>query len=72
MLQAGIPAILEPLAGEAHGLPSCCGPLLRQQSGWFLYDLMDLAHAAGQPAAAGRASERQLRALRSQYGRALR
>ena len=39
------------------------GPLYLQQADWFLYLTLDLAHAAGQPPAAARASEQQLRKL---------
>jgi acetyl esterase/lipase len=67
MLNLGIPVVLQPIAGAGHGLPGQIGPLIREQSSRFLYYLMDLGHAAGQPAAAARAAERQTARLRSQF-----
>jgi hypothetical protein len=38
--------VLEPIEGAAHGLPAQYGPLIDQQSDYFLYFAMDLANAA--------------------------
>jgi acetyl esterase/lipase len=67
MLNLGIPVVFEPIEGAAHGLPAEVGPLIREQSSRFLYFMMDLGHAAGQPAPAARAAERQTARLRSQF-----
>jgi acetyl esterase/lipase len=67
MLNLGIPVVLEPIDGAGHGLPAEIGPLIREQSSRFLYYLLDLAHAAGQPASAGRAADRQMAQLSAQF-----
>jgi dienelactone hydrolase len=63
MLQAGVPAWLEPQQGAGHVPWGEYRTLYLQQSNYFLYLALDLAHAAGQPASAARASERQLERL---------
>jgi hypothetical protein len=40
-------------------------PLVIDQGTFFIYYALDLAHAAGQPAAAARAAVRQLEVLRA-------
>jgi len=67
MLNLGIPVVLEPIDGAGHGLPAEIGPLIREQSSRFLYYLLDLGHAAGQPASAGRAADRQMAQLSAQF-----
>jgi dienelactone hydrolase len=63
MLNAGVPAFLELQNGAGHVPWAQYRTLYLQQADWFLYDVLDLAHAAGQPPAAASASERQLRKL---------
>jgi acetyl esterase/lipase len=67
-----IPVVFEPIEGAGHGLPGTIGPLIREQSEYWLYYMLDLGHAAGQPAAAARAAERQIVKLRARYRSALR
>jgi acetyl esterase/lipase len=71
MLQAGLAVVLQPFEGAGHGLSGQFGDVIRQQASYFFYAMLDLAHAAGQPAAAGRAFERQERALEARAGREL-
>jgi acetyl esterase/lipase len=63
MLEAGVPAWLQIQNGAGHVPWGQHRALYLQQANWFLYWGLDLAHAAGQPPAAARASERQLRKL---------
>ena len=63
MLNAGVPAFLEVQDGAGHVPWAQYRTLYLQQADWFLYHSLDLAHAAGQPPAAARASEQQLRKL---------
>ena len=67
MLHLGIPVVLEPIDGAGHGLPGEIGPLIREQSSRFLYFMLDLGHAAGQPASAARAAEHQMAQLSAQF-----
>ena len=46
MYRLGIFTVLEPIEGAAHGLPGDYGPLIDEQSDYFLYFAMDLANAA--------------------------
>jgi para-nitrobenzyl esterase len=46
MYNLGIFTVLEPIEGAAHGLTQDYGPLIREQSDYFLYYAMDLANAA--------------------------
>jgi acetyl esterase/lipase len=71
MHELGIPSMLQPVEGEGHGLPGVIGAQIRQQSSRFLYYLMDLGHAGGQPAAVGRAAARQAAELKRRSGVAL-
>jgi para-nitrobenzyl esterase len=63
MVNAGVIAILELQEGAGHVPWAQYRSLYLQQADWFLYWELDLAHAAGQPPAAARASEQQLRRL---------
>ena len=60
MLNAGVPAWLEIQQGAGHVPWAQYRTLYLQQADWFFYLALDLAHAAGQPPAAARASEQQL------------
>jgi len=46
MLSIGIPTVLEPIEGAAHGLAAQYGQLIDEQSDYFLYFPLDLEHAA--------------------------
>lgn len=63
MLAAGVPAWLEHQDGAGHVPWAQYRSLYLEQADYFLYLVLDLAHAAGQPASAARASERQLSRL---------
>lgn len=63
MLEAGVPAWLQLLEGGGHVAWSQYRSLYLEQSRYFFYLSLDLANAAGQPPAAGRAVERQLERL---------
>jgi para-nitrobenzyl esterase len=69
LLRVGVAGILEPLEGAGHVPYAQYHDLFAQQSDYFFYDFMDLAHAQGQPVAAARAFDRQLPALRKKYPR---
>ena len=45
MYNLGIFTVLEPIEGAGHGLSGSYGPLIDEQSDYFLYFAMDLAHA---------------------------
>jgi dipeptidyl aminopeptidase/acylaminoacyl peptidase len=45
MYNLGILTVLEPLEGAGHGLSADYGPLINQQTDYFLYFAMDMAHA---------------------------
>ncbi len=60
LYNAGVPVIFESLDGAGHVPFSTYGPLMITQSVYFCYDVLDLAHAAGQPASAGAAFDRQI------------
>jgi dienelactone hydrolase len=63
MLKAGVPAWLQQQQGAGHVPWAQYRTLYLQQTNYFLYLSLDLAHAAGQPASAARAWERQLERL---------
>jgi acetyl esterase/lipase len=63
MVAAGVPAWLQLQDGAGHVPWAQYRTLYLEQADWFLYLYLDLAHAAGQPPAASRASEQQLREL---------
>jgi dienelactone hydrolase len=69
LLHAGVPAFLQLQEGAGHVPYTKYRSLYLEQSDYFLYDALDLAHAHGQPAAAARASARQLRGLHERYPR---
>jgi dienelactone hydrolase len=69
LLNAGVPAFLEPLQGAGHVPWSQYHDLFETQSDYFLYDFLDLAHAQGEPVAAGRAFDRTVRAMTARYRR---
>jgi len=45
MYNLGILTVLEPIEGAAHGLPAEYGALINEQTDYFLYWAMDMAHA---------------------------
>jgi acetyl esterase/lipase len=57
---AGIPVVFESLEGGGHVPMATFGDQIISQSVYFSYYLLDLAHAAGQPASAARALESQI------------
>lgn len=63
MLDAGVPAWLQIQDGAGHVPWGQYRSLYLEQAAWFFYLHLDLAHAAGQPPAAGRAAEEKLREL---------
>jgi para-nitrobenzyl esterase len=68
MFNLGIPVVLESFEGAGHGLIQAgYGDVIFQQSDYFLYHFMDLAHADGQSAAAARAYEPYAAKLRAMY-----
>jgi para-nitrobenzyl esterase len=69
LVNAGVPAFLEPLQGAGHVPWGQYGSVFESQSDYFLYDFLDLAHAQGVPAAAGRAFDRTVRAMKTRYPR---
>ncbi len=66
LYNAHVPIVFEPLQGAGHVPFSTDGPLMIAQSVYFCYYLLDLAHAAGQPPAAGAAVDRQVSAMLKQ------
>ncbi len=64
LLNAGVPAWLQLQEGAGHVPWAAYRALYLEQSSYFLYFALDLAHAAGQPVSAARAAERQGRRLR--------
>jgi acetyl esterase/lipase len=68
MFNLRLPVVLEPLEGAGHGLPAQYRDLIQQQSSYFLYGMLDLARAGGQPTSAARAFDRQVRRLRAGQG----
>jgi predicted esterase len=69
LLHAGVPAFLQLQEGAGHVPYVQYRDLYLQQSDYFLYDALDLAHAHGQAVAAARASARQLGKLHRKYPR---
>jgi len=61
LLNNGVVAFLEPLDGAGHVPWAQYQDLFKTQSDYFIYDVLDAAHAAGQPAAAGRSFNRMLK-----------
>jgi predicted esterase len=60
MLKAGAPAWLQLQEGAGHVPWAQYRTLYLEQADYFLYFVMDLAHAHGQPPSAARAQARQL------------
>jgi predicted esterase len=67
LLNAGVAAFLEPLDGAGHVPYVQYHDLIVNQTDYFFYDFLDLAHAQGQPVAAARAFDRQASTLRTTY-----
>jgi dienelactone hydrolase len=68
MYHLGILTVFEAFEGAGHGLVQAgYGDVINQQSSYFLYAVLDLAHADGQSAAAARAFRPYERKLREQY-----
>jgi acetyl esterase/lipase len=68
MFNLGIPVVLRSFEGAGHGLARAgYGDVIREQSSYFLYHFLDLAHAGGQSAAAARAYEPYAARLRAMY-----
>jgi dienelactone hydrolase len=63
MLEAGVPAWLQQQEGAGHVPWAQYRGLYLEQSAYFFYLALDLAHAAGQPPTAARAVERQVERL---------
>ena len=63
---AGVPVFIQPLAGAGHVPYGTYRSRFLEQSDYFFYFALDVAHAQGQPVAAARATDRLLaRAARS-------
>jgi len=69
LLAAGVPAFIQVQAGAGHVPFTQYRDLYLQQTDYFLYWFLDLAHANGQPAAAARAFDQRTTALRGKYRR---
>jgi dienelactone hydrolase len=67
MLRAGLPAFIHWWPGTGHVAYVANRDFTLAQSQYFLYHLLDLGHASGQPAPAARAAERQVDALEERY-----
>jgi dienelactone hydrolase len=63
LYNAKVPIVFEPLQGAGHVPFATEGDLMISQSVYFCYFFLDLAHAAGQPASAAGAFDRQARQL---------
>jgi dienelactone hydrolase len=69
LLAANVAAFLEIQEGAGHVPYVQYRDLFLQQIDYFLYSVLDLAHANGQPVAAARAFDRQVLRLRGKYRR---
>jgi predicted esterase len=69
LLRVGVPAFLQLQEGAGHVPYVQFRNLYVEQTNYFLYAFLDLAHANGQPASAARAFDRQLPELRERYPR---
>jgi acetyl esterase/lipase len=66
LVAAGVPVFIQPLAGAGHVPYATYRSRFLEQSNYFFYFALDVAHGQGQPVAAARATERMLaRAARS-------
>ena len=72
MLKVGVPAWLQLQNGAGHVPWVQYRDLYLQQADYFLYLVLDLAHANGQPASAARAEEQQLQRMAKQSPQAAR
>lgn len=63
--EQGAGAFLQPIEGGHVPFTPDARKIEIDQSSFFMYYLLDLAHAPGQPASAARAADRQLRSLRA-------
>lgn len=71
MYNLRILVVFESFEGAGHGLVQAgYGPVIHQQSDYFLYVVLDLGHADGQSAAAARAFAPYVRSLRQRYPQA--
>src|SRR5215211_391527 len=71
MYNLRILVVFESFEGAGHGLVQAgYGPVIHQQSDYFLYVVLDLGHAEGQSAAAARAFAPYVRSLRQRYPQA--
>jgi dienelactone hydrolase len=66
LLEAGVPTWIQYQQGAGHVPWAQYRSLYLEQASYFLFHALDLANAAGQPASAARAAERQREALRHQ------
>lgn len=69
MLRSGVPAFLQLQDGAGHVPYAQFRDLYVEQTDYFLYAFLDLAHAHGQPPSAAGAFDRRLPALREKYPR---
>jgi predicted esterase len=69
LLRAGVPAFLQLQEGAGHVPYVQFRNLFVEQTNYFLYAFLDLAHAHGQPVSAARAFDRRLPKLRQKYPR---
>jgi dienelactone hydrolase len=69
LISANVAAFLQLQEGAGHVPYVQYRELYLQQINYFLYSVLDLAHANGQPARAARAFDRQLQRLRGKYPR---
>jgi predicted esterase len=67
LLNAGVPAFLQLQEGAGHVPYVQFRDLFVEQTDYFLYAFLDLAHAHGQPIGAARAFDRRLPRLREKY-----
>ncbi len=67
MLNSGVVAFLEPLDGAGHVPYAQFRDQILSQSDYFFYDVLDLAHAHGQPAAAAQAFDRKAQRYSRKY-----
>ena len=69
LLRVGVPAFIQVQGGAGHVPYGQYRDLYLQQTDYFLYWFLDLAHANGQPPAAARAVDERTTALRAKYRR---
>jgi para-nitrobenzyl esterase len=69
MLNARVPAFIQPLAGAGHVDYTRYRARYLEQSDYFLYTFLDLSRAQGQPVAAARAFARRAQRLRGRFER---